>query len=142
MVDPFERYPKGGSTYFAHPINLFSTPLKAFLLDRIRERFPDDQIEDPDTPAHASGYARDGMAYFLNEVIPGFTRVVFLAFRDDYIGTGVFAEASAFLNGREVYEIFPDGTIVRRDALDEGRKLGVLETRERIRNPDGSLKPY
>ncbi len=141
MVNPFDPYPK--RTYFAQPINAFGTDLKRSLLMEIRARFPEDLIEDPDTPEHQAGYARFGMGYYLEKVVPGCARVVFLAFRDGRIGAGVYAEAEKVIaGGGTVFEIFPNGAIVERAALDPTRKLSVVETRPRLRKEDGSPKPY
>ena len=144
-INPFDLHPDAvrPRTYFAQPITLFGTELKSILLAKVRERFLGDVIEDPDTPEHQAGYARSGMGYYLEEVIPGCRRVVFLAFRDGMIGAGVYAEAEKVIaGGGTVFEIFPNGTIAERAGLDPARKLSVDETRSRIRNEDRSLKPY
>ncbi len=144
-INPFDWHPDAvrARTYFAQPITIFGTELKSFLLAKIRERFSDDVIVDPDTPEHQAGYARSGMGYYLEEVIPGCRRVVFLAFRDGMIGAGVYAEVQKVIAaGGTVFEIFPNGAIVERAGLDPARKLSVDETRSRIRGEDRSLKPY
>ncbi len=145
ILNPFDWHPDAvrARTYFAQPITIFGTELKSVLLARIRERFPGDTIEDPDTPEHQAGYARAGMGYYLEEVIPGCKRVVFLAFRDGMIGAGVYAEVQMVLaGGGTAFEIFPNGVITERAVLDPARKLTVEETRTRLRNEDATLKPY
>jgi hypothetical protein len=144
-VNPFELHPDAvpEKTYFAQPVSLYGTELKRFLLEKIRERFPGSAIEDPDTQEHREGYGRSGMEYFIEEILPGCGRIVFLAFRDSKIGAGVHGETLKMLiSQRKVFEIFPDGRIIQISRLDHARKLSIPETRSRIRNEDGSVKPY
>ncbi|MFA5854053.1 MAG: hypothetical protein WC866_03120 [Patescibacteria group bacterium] len=138
IVDPNElsKPQEVESLYFAQPINIFKTELKEKLLAAIRERFPGVPIEDPDTKEHQEGYVRDGMAYYTGKVLRRGKRIVFLAFRDGMIGTGVFAEVRKVIeNGGVAAEIFPDASIRENVTLDPARMLSVEETRARIRFP-------
>ena len=130
--------------YFAHPINSYDTELERILLAQIRERFTGYEILNPNAPEHFAGYRAEGMAYFLRRVLPSCEAGALLAFRDRMIGTGVFAEAlKLFVSWprRPVWEINLEipWTFWIPDSI---RCLTVEETRKRIRNPDGSPKPY
>jgi hypothetical protein len=150
-VDPFELPRQGEveSLYFAQPINIFGTELKASLIAKIREHFPGVPIEDPDTKEHQEGYIREGMAYYTGKVLRRGKHVVFLAFRDGKIGSGVWIEVEKVIeNGGMVCEILPDGTILENVRLDPARMLTIEETRSRIRFPSadpskkGPTRPY
>jgi hypothetical protein len=82
------------------------------------------------------------MRYYFESVLPSCHGGVFLPFRDGMWGAGVFGEAEVIVGaGHPIWEISYAGAIVPT-GLDPLRMLSVEETRPRIRNPDGSRKPY
>jgi len=141
--------------YFGHPVNVYGTPLQADLLARIAGRFPEYEILNPDAPEHEAAYKEyaktrvdadgkpTGMGYFFEEVLPTCRAGVFLPFRDGLFGKGVFGEAAwLMVRGFPVWEISPHGVIVPIRDFSPSRCLSRDQTRERIRLPDGSSKPY
>jgi len=129
--------------YFAHPINVYNTELEAELLAVITDMFGETYaILNPNGPEHDAGYKAKGMKYFLEDVVPECEACVLLAFRDGKIGKGVYAEAETLYNaGCEVWEILPE-SLFNLWSPNPDRCLSVEQTRERIRNPDRSPKPY
>lgn len=128
--------------YFAHPINVYDTELEAGLLVRIAERFHGRRILNPNAPEHDAGYKRKGMAYFIDDILPGCDEGVLLAFRDGMIPAGVYKEAEKLHDACcPVWEVLPDGTF-KTWAPNPARCLTVEETRARIRMPDGSRRAY
>lgn len=106
--------------YFAHPVNVFGTPLEAELEELIRLAFPfpSMRIENPNQPCHQEGYARwkklsdaqghKGMGYYFEEVLPSCAACIALPFIDGKWGRGVAGEAQFFLKkGAPVYVIDP-----------------------------------
>jgi hypothetical protein len=129
--------------YFAHPINVYDTELERALLECLAQRFPGYEIINPNAPEHAAGYQAKGMAYFLEDILPKCDECVLLAFRDGMIGKGVYAEAEQLhAICCPVWEILPDGLTFKTWAPNPARRLSVEDTRERIRNPDRTPKPY
>ncbi len=141
--------------YFGHPINAYGTELQQELLRKIAFAFPDWEIFNPDGPEHDAAYKEyakthvdgdgkpTGMGYFFEVILPTCRGGVFLPFRDRMFGKGVFGEASWLFERKfPVWEITPDGIILPIRQLDAARCLTRDATRERIRFPDGSSKPY
>lgn len=135
--------------YFAHPINVYGTELQRSLLGALAEAFPSWTVENPDQPHHQAGYERyarekgRGMLYYFEEVVPKMKGVAYLPFRDGMIGKGVYGEAERILEATgRCWEISPEGLIVPVDRLSPVRCLTVEATRERIRRPDGTTRPY
>lgn len=138
--------------YFAHPINVYDTPLETTLIRTIGahpqlSRFT---LENPNTKAHSAAYearktiSEDAMSYFA-EVVGKCAAVVFLAFPDGKIGGGVWYEIlAADCIGLPLWEIFPDGRILRIKSgqLALTRSLTRIDTVARIRYPDGSPRPF
>lgn len=104
--------------YFAHPVNVFGTPLEVKLEDLIQSAFPGARIENPNQPHHQKGYARwkertdasghKGMGYYYEEVLPHCDGCIALPFLDGKWGRGVVGEAQFFLNkGQPIYVIDP-----------------------------------
>jgi hypothetical protein len=136
--------------YFGHPINVYGTPLKRMLMDRLRIAaiFGGYRVEDPDQQKHNDGYRRYGektgrpMDYYVVEVLPKCDGGVFLAFRDGKFGAGVYKEAETIAAaGKPIWEILPDLRILPLE-LAAARALTVEETRARIRDADKKLLPY
>ncbi|MDX1535387.1 MAG: hypothetical protein R3346_01315 [Candidatus Spechtbacterales bacterium] len=135
--------------YFAHPINTYDTPLEEEMLDLIREKLPDWEIENPNKPEHEEGYQRykretgNGMAYFTKEVLPKCSVAVFLAFRDRKIPAGVVKEILFFLErGKMVYQVTPEGHFFSNLSVSQDDILSVSETRARLRDDEGNMLPY
>jgi hypothetical protein len=128
--------------YFAHPVNVYDTHLERRLLAHIAARFPDSRILNPNAPEHDAGYKTKGMAYFLEDILPGCGECVVLAFLDGKIGKGVYAEAEQLHKaGCPVWEITILGGFIAW-APDPSRCLTLEETRERIRDEAGNTRPY
>jgi hypothetical protein len=116
-----------GRIYFAHPVNVYNTPLEKAAIALIARTFLDDVIENPNQPHHSQGYkewaartAKDrdthkGMNYFYDEVILGggdpkkaCTSCVGLTFLDGRIGLGVAGEIKCCLeNDKPAWGMFP-----------------------------------
>lgn len=136
--------------YFAHPRNVYGTPLQAQLIATIHAAFPTYGLVNPDAPEHQAGYQEwkrrhgSGMGYFTVKVLPQCQSIVFLAFRDGKIGKGVATEIAWFLErGFSVWEITPesDGAIIQVLELDPARCLTVEETVARV-GPIEDQLPY
>lgn len=110
--------------YFAHPINIYSTPLEAALLVLLGHYFPEWEIENPNQPHHEEGYQRyaerqresetkhKGMGYFYENVLPSCAGCAAFPFLDGRIGLGVASEVEkGFLaQGKEAHLIDSDLT--------------------------------
>ncbi len=134
--------------YFAHPINVYNTPLEDSLLARIAVAFPHWEVENPNQPHHSAGYERyragpgGPMEYFLNEVVPFCHGAVVLRFRDGAWGAGVYAEARAIQEARRpIWDITERGVVVYAD-MKNARVLSVDETRARVRDERGKSRPF
>jgi hypothetical protein len=135
--------------YYMHPVNTYNTPLEHDQLADIRRKFGRDwDVVNPNAPEHQKAYddlkqkTGNGMPYFV-ALADGCQAGVYLPFRDGKIGAGIAAEIrSLVVRGCQVWELRHDRRFFRHRELDERRVLSVVETRARIRNPDGSNKPY
>lgn len=81
--------------YFAHPISDYDT---AF--EREVEAWLSTlgcTIENPNQTHHQEGYARKGMAYFTEDVLPGCQLCFYLPFPGGWVGAGVAMEVEWFL---------------------------------------------
>ena len=147
--------PRPKRLYFGHPINVYGTPLQASLLQAIASTFKGWEIVNPDGPEHSAAYQEyaktrvdgdgkpTGMGYFFEVILPTCQGGVFLPFRDDMFGKGVFGEALwLFERSFPVWQITHQSVIFPIQHLDLGRCLTREATRERIRHADGSSKPY
>lgn len=137
--------------YFMHPVNIYDTPFEIRCEGIIHRRVPEYSIENPNRPWHQAGYQRYremvgkiGMDYFMEVVLPAVAAGAFLPFRDGMVGAGIWKEADWFTErGLPLWEInVHSGTLFKVERIPDNRRLTVEETRERIRNPDGSRKPY
>jgi hypothetical protein len=120
------------SYYFAHPISDYGTGFEEKLVEAL-QRFGL-TIENPNQPHHQEGYAKDGMDYFLDRVLPACDGCVFLPFPGGLIGSGVAMEVEHFLlRGQRVLEVGRDpgfGTfLLSCTDLPESRILSRQETR-------------
>ena len=90
--------------YFMHPINTYDTDIEQQCLAIMRRVLCEDggiwDIENPNQQVHDEGYKRYrgldgkiGMDYFTEEVMPQMQGGVFLPFRDDTVGAGIWKEA-------------------------------------------------
>ena len=135
--------------YFGHPINTYNTDLERQLILSINVAFPDCVIENPNAQKHQDGYVLwrekigNGMAYFIEEVLPHCGSGIFLAFRDGKFGSGVVSEMRFFTERNyPTWEILPNGDISALKTPHADRILSVEETRSRIRNTSGNTIPY
>jgi hypothetical protein len=135
--------------YYMHPVNTYNTSLEQDQLVDIRRKFGRDwEVVNPNAPEHQVAYddmkqkTGNGMAYFV-ALADGCQTGVYLPFRDGKIGAGIAAEIRSLLaRGCQVWELRHDRRFFRHRELDEKRVLSIEETRARIRNADGSSKPY
>jgi len=135
--------------YYMHPINTYGTALEARQLKQIAEIFPcHHTIVNPNELMHQRAYEDaqrilgDGMRYFL-ALAEQCTMGVALPFRDGKLGAGIFKEACHMTKfGHHVWLLTHDGDLSQFDQKDVSRVLTVEETSQRVRNPDGSLRPY
>ena len=135
--------------YFAHPINTYGTPFERECLLLIAEKFPDGHFEvvNPSDQIHIDKVAElrkddpkvNVMPYFI-DLVNSCDDAVVLPFLDGMWGAGVWAEADKIhQKGGVVWVIHPENYYI---SLVPRVRLTVEETRARIRNPDGSPKPY
>ncbi|MDY6789546.1 MAG: hypothetical protein SVV03_06320 [Candidatus Nanohaloarchaea archaeon] len=107
---------------------------------KIREEFPDYELENPKKEEHQRGYKKykeehgSGMKYFFDEVLPNIDIGVFLPFKDGKWGAGVFKEARfLYNNDKPVYRMSYTGELEEIDIEDlEDDVLSVEETRGRV----------
>lgn len=137
--------------YFAHPINTYGTLLERELLNLIAEKWPEHDILNPSDKVHQDFVAvikkfdpdANVMPHF-ESLAASCDALVALPFGDGKWGARVWAEAEKMLEkGGFVWVIHPASrkvTFVSRVPTE--RKLSVEETRSRIRNTDGTTKPY
>ncbi len=143
--------------YFAHPINVYDTPVEGAAIELILDAFPDAEIENPNQQKHQVGYVDMGMDYFYGLVLPGCTGCVAMTFLDGRMSLGVAGEAKWFLeHSLPVWGMFPDpinGLFVIREFCDDERQqllerraplvLSHAETRQRVWSVYGEkLRPY
>ena len=128
--------------YFAHPVNVFDTPLEVEMEHLILATFPEARIENPNQKHHQEGYARwkertdasghKGMGYYYEEVLSFCDGCVALPFLDGKWGAGVVGEAQFFLKkGQPVYRVIvPQVNKIRE--LSAFLRLQLLENNLRI----------
>lgn len=132
--------------YFAHPVNTYGTEREKDLVRKIEKVFSPCSVENPGREKHQKGYQRwkertgNGMEYFFAEVLPLCDFGIYLPFRDEAWGAGVFKEAQ-FFNTPYVWSINADAEI-RFVCLEGVRRLSVEETKIRIRDTNGVPLPY
>jgi hypothetical protein len=135
--------------YFAHPLNTYDTDLEKRLLARIVEEFPGKWVLNPNRPDFDAGVQRyiashgNPMLFYVIEVLPYCTGgTVGLPMRDGMWTTGAYLELfEAFKFEYPIYSINADGAIKQLERMPSGA-LTIKESRERMRNPDKSFKPY
>ena len=140
---------KRKKVYFMHPINTYGTPLETKMLALIATKFPGYDIVNPADQMHADKVAELRRADPKANVMPYFTELarscdtgVVLPFGDGMWGAGICGETDEMLaNGKFVWVINPT-TVTFVPKVPPNRRLSIEETRARIRNPDGSSKPY
>jgi hypothetical protein len=120
------------SLYFAHPISDYGTAFESKIVETLELQGL--LIENPNQPHHQEGYARGGMDYFMDQVLPLCGGCVFLPFPGGLIGSGVAMEIEHFMDRRQqVIEVGRDpglGTfLLSCFVLDEARILSRDETR-------------
>lgn len=90
--------------YFAHPVSDYGTQAERRILDALA--LNGIAVENPNQPHHQEGYAREGMDYFLERVLPACTGCVFLPFPGGLVGSGVAMEVEHFAERRcQVLEV-------------------------------------
>lgn len=151
---------QGDVLYFAHPINMYYTPLESALLRLLAQKWRGDTIINPSDKVHenevkrlkASDPKTNVMPYFL-ALAKTAKNLVVLPFPDGMWGTGVYDEAESVLDlraGKYVWVIDHNEVAVGSltptirfvPVLKPELRLSVEETRARVRYPDGSTRPY
>ena len=138
--------------YFAHPVNVYNTPLEQKLLREISIIFSAWDIENPNQPHHQEGYKTwkkekgNGMLYYFEDVLPKMDGGIGLTFLDGKFGKGVAGELEfLFKAGKPIWEINNSGIISIIYSLGTERILDVEQTKQRI-YIDGEfskgIKPY
>lgn len=140
--------------YFAHPINTYGTPLECELISLIESIWPDYEIINPGDQIHKDKVselrAKDPtvnvMPYF-EELVRFCSDIIVLPFGDGMWGSGIWREVEVFREGchGEASAWFIDPKTKSFYFVPQNiqlLKLSVEETRSRIRNPDGTPKPY
>ena len=122
--------------YFAHPVSDYGTAFEAKLMDALTGL--GFSLENPNQPHHQAGYAKQGMDYFLSDVLFECTGCIFLPFPGGLVGSGVAMEVEHFLDRRlQVLEVGRDpgiGTyILTCDSLPDSRILTRDETKGVLR---------
>ena len=130
--------------YFAHPINVYDTPLETAVETLICLSFPQFEVESPNKPHHQKGYeewkartevSRDkhnAMAYFYEVVMPQCVACVSMPFLDRRMGLGVNGETKkAIERGEPTWFIAPTRTVTQKDLEDfiENPKGGLFIVR-------------
>lgn len=137
--------------YFGHPVNVYGTELETKLANIIQREFKSWEIENPNQKKHQDGYQEwkqktgRGMDYYFLEVLPGCSGGIFLPFRDDKWGAGVYGECE-FLRKevKPTWEITHNGVIsliIFWESVQK-RVLSVAETRQRVYGADGKILVY
>lgn len=99
--------------YFAHPINIYNTPLEESAVQLIKRELPGVIVENPNQPQHARGYeewkkrsedqrTQRGMGYFFEVVLPACNGCSAMPFLDGKIGAGVAGEVAFYVERGEV----------------------------------------
>lgn len=132
---------KRKAMYFAHPVNVYNTPLETDLMQFLQVSFPECDIENPNQPKHQEGYQRwlketgNGMNYYLKEFLVNMDGVIGLSFPDGRIGAGVFSEEeSIFKRTGSLWTLTYDENLTRiRDfSFLQPFALTPDETRQRV----------
>ncbi len=127
--------------YFAHPVNIYNTPLETDLMHFLQGSFPEWDIENPNQPKHQEGYQRwlketgNGMNYYLKEFLVNMDGVTGMYFKDGRIGAGVFSEEeSIFKRTGNLWTVTYDNNLTRINdsSFLKPFALSVEETRQRI----------
>ena len=131
--------------YFGHPVAVYGAEIETELMSKIRAAFPGWHVENPNQTHHQEGYQRwkkdtgNGMNYYFKIVLPRVSGGTFLAYRDGKWGAGVYGEALfVFGQGCPIWEVKPDGTVVRTDPEKMrlyGGVLNIAETGARNKVP-------
>ena len=114
--------------YFAHPLNVYDTPLEAAIEILIYEALPEYEIESPNKLHHQRGYEEwkkstavnpdkhNAMAYFYEVVMPQCAGCVSMPFLDRRMGFGVNGETKKTIeHGEPVWFIAPTLTATEKD---------------------------
>jgi hypothetical protein len=124
--------------YFGHPIDTYNTAKECILIECIEKYFPEYDIENPNQFHHQQNYYKyklekgNGMLYYFSEVLPKMMAGVFLPFKDDMFGAGVYGEANfLYQQNKPIFEINRKG-IIKTLILDSKRSLSIEETRKRV----------
>lgn len=137
--------------YFAHPINTYGTPLERAILDLLERKFGYHEIVNPSDQVHvnkvnelrAADPKANVMPYFVS-LTDACHAIAVLPFGDGMWGAGVWSEAENILSRKGFVWVIDPVTLdgVYLDKLPEEKRLSVEDTRARIRNADGTPKPY
>lgn len=105
--------------YFAHPINIYNTPLEDAVMALIARTFPSVAIENPNQRHHQIGYKRyaeetggghtmhQGLDYFREKVLPLCDAVIAIPYLDNRFGSGVIGEVNWFTErGKDAYRLW------------------------------------
>lgn len=134
--------------YYAHPINLYDTPLEKDIERMIQLSFYQ-LVENPNQKHHAEGYQLykemygNGMKYYLDEVLPKCLSVVSVPFPEGTFGAGVAMEHNFITkNGGSGYVYDVNKGLYSLERVPEIITLSVDETKERVYKYDffGNLK--
>lgn len=147
-MNPINRIRKN-TIYFGHPINTYGTEFEEKLIQIISNAFPGWFIENPNQKHHQEGYKSwkekhgNGMDYFYKKVLPDCHAGIFLPFRDDKWGAGVYGEAKRLAQlKRMIFKIDIHEKIYRISNLNMQSVLTIEETRLRLRDANGNIIPY
>lgn len=138
--------------YFAHPVNVYNTPLEQRLLRELSIIFPAWEVENPNQPHHQEGYKKwkkdkgNGMLYYFEDVLPKMDGGIGLVFPDEKFGKGVAGELEFLIKaGKLCWEMNQYGAFLSILSIPQERILSVEETKQRI-YLDGDfskgIKPY
>lgn len=116
--------------YFAHPVNVYNTPLEDAMLALIARRFTPVEIVNPNTPEYQKMYsemkaatggthgAHKGMDIFY-KMLEGLNGCISMPFIDCRMGLGVAGETQKTLKaGKDAWLIEPSHELTREE-LDE-----------------------
>ena len=142
--------------YFAHPINTYDTDLELELINRIYLYFQGGiEVVNPSDLVHQKTVetikaAHEGredaskkiMDYFL-ELVSSCQGGIGLPFSDGRIGAGVYKELLGIAKGHHpIWLITPGGELKPHKRIGSRKPLSIEETRERVYNPDKTLRSY
>jgi hypothetical protein len=143
------------SLYFAHPVNVYNTPLESKIIEALSLVFPESEdwnIENPNQPHHQEGYKKwkkekgNGMLYYFEDILPKMAAGIGLVFPDGMFGKGVAGELDFLIaSGKPCWEMNHFGAILPLITVPQERILSVEETKQRV-YVDGDfskgIKPY